>query len=83
MCLVGNLSPSVELPLQAVVTRELSLLGSCASRGDYPACLEMIARGKIRVDPLISATAPLDDGAEWFKRLYAGEQGMLKVVLEP
>jgi L-iditol 2-dehydrogenase len=83
LSLVGNLSPTIELPLQAVVTRELSLLGSCASRGDYPACLEMIARGTIRVDPLISATARLDDGAVWFKRLYAGEEGMLKVVLEP
>jgi L-iditol 2-dehydrogenase len=83
LSLVGNLSPTVDLPLQAVVTRELSLLGCCASRGDYPACLKMIARGKIRVDPLISATAPLDEGADWFKRLYAGEEGMLKVVLEP
>jgi L-iditol 2-dehydrogenase len=83
LALVGNLSPNVELPLQAVVTRELSLLGSCASRGDYPACLEMIARGQIQVDPLISATAPLDDGAEWFKRLHAGAPGMLKVVLQP
>jgi L-iditol 2-dehydrogenase len=83
LALVGNLSPQVDLPLQAVVTRELSLFGSCASRGDYPACLEMIARGKIRVDPLISSTAPLDDGPEWFRRLYAAEEDLLKVILEP
>jgi L-iditol 2-dehydrogenase len=83
LALVGNLSPTVELPLQAVVTRELSLLGSCASRGDYPACLEMIARGAIQVDPLISSTAPLDDGPDWFRRLYAGDEDLLKVVLEP
>jgi L-iditol 2-dehydrogenase len=83
LALVGNLSPHVELPLQLVVTRELSLLGSCASRGDYPACLEMIARGTIQVDPLISASASLDDGPEWFRRLYAGEEDLLKVILEP
>jgi L-iditol 2-dehydrogenase len=83
LALVGNLSPVVELPLQAVVTRELSLFGSCASRGDYPACLEMIARGTIQVDPLISATAPLDDGPAWFRRLYAGDEDLLKVILEP
>ncbi|MDP9170808.1 MAG: alcohol dehydrogenase catalytic domain-containing protein, partial [Acidobacteriota bacterium] len=35
--LVGNLSPQVELPLQSVVTRELKLIGSCASAGEYPA----------------------------------------------
>ena len=31
--LVGNVTPQVEFPLQTVVTRELSLFGSCASRG--------------------------------------------------
>lgn len=81
--LVGNLSPKVELPLQAVVTRELTLYGVCASSGEYPACLDMIARGAVNVDPLLSATAPLDDGPAWFERLYRGERGLLKVVLQP
>jgi L-iditol 2-dehydrogenase len=81
--LVGNLAPEVELPLQSVVTREITLYGSCASQGEYPACLEMIARGAIDVDALRSATAPLADGAEWFHRLYDGEQGLMKVVLAP
>ena len=48
--LIGNLSPKVELPLQAVVTRQLTLYGSCASAGEYPACLDMIASGRIKVD---------------------------------
>jgi L-iditol 2-dehydrogenase len=81
--LVGNLSPGVELPLQSAVTREISLLGSCASQGDYPACLEMIERGKLDVDSLMSATAPLSEGASWFSRLYAREKGLMKVVLKP
>lgn len=83
LALVGNLSPTVEFPLQAVVTRELTLLGSCASRGEYPDCLDLIAKGKIKVDPLISARAPLLDGAAWFKRLYDRERGLIKVILEP
>jgi len=83
VALIGNLSPQVQLPLQAVVTRELSLNGSCASRGEYPAALEMIARGRIEVGALISAEAPLAEGAEWFRRLYAREKGLLKVVLVP
>jgi threonine dehydrogenase-like Zn-dependent dehydrogenase len=81
--LVGNLSPKVELPLQAVVTGELSLFGSCASCGEYPACLDMIGRGAIRVAPLLSALAPLEEGAAWFERLYRNEPGLFKVVLEP
>lgn len=81
--LVGNLSPAVELPLQAVVTREITLHGSCASRGDYPACLDMIDRGRIRVDRLISEVAPLAEGAAWFDRLRDPAGGLMKVILEP
>jgi L-iditol 2-dehydrogenase len=81
--LVGNVSPKVELPLQLVVTRELSLLGACASAGEYPACLDMMTRGAIDPAPILSAVAPLSEGAVWFERLYRKEAGLLKVVLTP
>ncbi|HEV2330918.1 MAG TPA: galactitol-1-phosphate 5-dehydrogenase [Verrucomicrobiae bacterium] len=81
--LVGNLKSQVDLPLQSVVTRELSLTGTCASAGEYPACLDLIACGQIDVTGFISATAPLEDGAQWFERLYAGERGLMKVLLKP
>lgn len=83
LSLVGNLSPQIEIPLQKVVARQLTLYGSCASNGEYPACLELIARGAVKVEPLISATAPLSEGASWFDRLYAKEPGLLKVILRP
>ena len=83
LTLVGNLAPQVEFPLQAAVTREITIHGSCASRGEYPACLEMIARGRMKVAPLVSAVAPLSDGPQWFQRLHRGGEGLLKVVLEP
>jgi L-iditol 2-dehydrogenase len=81
--LVGNVSPRVELPLQVAVTRELTLHGSCASAGEYLACLEMLAAGKIKTAPILSAVAPLGEGASWFDRLYRKEPGLLKVVLAP
>jgi threonine dehydrogenase-like Zn-dependent dehydrogenase len=81
--LVGNVSPKVEFPLQAAVTRELSIFGSCASRGEYPACLEMMARGALDPTPLISAIASLAEGPTWFERLYRKEEGLLKVLLKP
>jgi L-iditol 2-dehydrogenase len=81
--LVGNVSPQVGLPLQLVVTRELALYGSYASSGEYPTCLEMIAQGKVDVDCLISAVAPLAEGNAWFHRLYAREKGLKKVILAP
>jgi L-iditol 2-dehydrogenase len=81
--LVGNVAPKVEFPLQVAVTRELAIHGSCASRGEYPACLDMLARGDLKAEPLISATAPLKQGADWFDRLYRKDPGLLKVVLKP
>ncbi len=81
LVLVGNLAPQVELPLQAVVTRQLTLFGSAASCGEYPACLNMMARGGVNLDGIISATAPLSEGAAWFARLYEGKEKLLKVIL--
>ncbi|HKY21709.1 MAG TPA: galactitol-1-phosphate 5-dehydrogenase [Vicinamibacterales bacterium] len=81
--LIGNLSPRVELPLQEVVTRELSLLGSCASSGEYPTCIDLLARGRIDVQPLISLLAPLEEGPSLFARLHEGDKRLMKVVLQP
>jgi len=81
--LVGNLSPTVEIPLQAVVTRQLRLQGSCAIAGEIPDALRMIERGAVNVDAMRSAVAPLAEGAAWFDRLYRKERGLLKVILKP
>ena len=81
--LVGNISPEVTLPLQRVVTRQIRLQGSCASAGEYPQAMELLATGAIRVKPLITAIAPLDEGPQWFERLHAREPNLMKVVLTP
>jgi L-iditol 2-dehydrogenase len=81
--LVGNISPQVTLPLQKVVSRQLRLQGSCASAGEYPQAIEMIARNEIKVASLITAVAPLTDGASWFERLHAREPNLMKIVLDP
>jgi L-iditol 2-dehydrogenase len=81
--LVGNISPEVTLPLQKVVTQQIRLQGSCASAGEYPRAIDLMSSGAIRVQPLISAVAPLDEGPQWFERLYAREPNLMKVVLTP
>ena len=81
--LVGNVSPRIDLPLQSVVSRQIRVQGSCASNGEYPACIAMISSGAIQVDPLISAVAPLEEGASWFDRLYRHEPNLMKVILRP
>ena len=81
--LVGNISREVSIPLQKVVTRQIRLQGSCASAGEYPRAMELLASGAIQVKPLITAIAPLADGPQWFARLHAREPNLMKVVLVP
>lgn len=81
--LVGNVSPEITLPLQKVVSRQITLHGSCASAGEYPRAIELMSQGKIKVKALISAVRPLSEGIQWFERLYGREAGLMKVVLEP
>ncbi len=81
--LVGNVTPLVELPLQALVTGELTLVGACASSGELGHGLELLASGAVDVEPLLSAVVPLAEGQAWFDRLHAADSGLVKVVLTP
>jgi len=81
--LVGNVSPAIELPLQAVVTRQLRLQGSCGSAGCYPEAIRLVAAGQVDLAGFVSRVAPLAEGPKWFARLHAREPGLVKVVLEP
>jgi L-iditol 2-dehydrogenase len=81
--LIGNVTSSVDIGLQSVVTRQIRLQGSCASAGEYPEAISLLARKAINVEPLLSVIAPLEDGGMWFQRLYNREPGLLKVVLQP
>jgi L-iditol 2-dehydrogenase len=81
--LVGNITPVIEFPLQKVVTSEIKVQGSCAINGEYEIVLDMIANGSLDVSRMISAVAPLSEGAEWFRKLYGKEGNYNKVILIP
>ena len=81
--LIGNVTADVTIPLQKVVSRQLRLQGSCASAGEYPEAIELVASGKVQVKPLITAVVALEEGPRWFERLHAREPNLMKVVLKP
>jgi len=81
--LVGNLQPNVPFPLQQVVTRQITLRGSCSCAGEYPEAIARIQDGSIQVEPLLSIVAPLSEGAEWFHKATQPGNGLLKIVLKP
>ncbi len=81
--LVGNMSPEVKIPLQVVVQRELSVFGSCGSQLDYPESIDLIASGKVNVDPMITARITLEETKEYFDRLYRQDPELMKVIVCP
>jgi L-iditol 2-dehydrogenase len=80
---VGNLEKAAEFNLQELVARELTFTGSYASSGEFRDCIDLVASGKINVEPLISDVLPLEDGPGAFERLLKAEENLLKIVLEP
>jgi L-idonate 5-dehydrogenase len=56
---VGTLPPSVTLPLNVVMARELNLLGSFRFAHVFPSVIALMASGRIDVRPLITSVFPL------------------------
>lgn len=81
--LVGNLTPHVDLPLQTIVSRELTLTGTYASSGEYRAAVALVASGKIQVEPLVSEVQSLANGQAAFDRLHAAIEPLIKIILHP
>lgn len=70
----GNLS----IDASSLVVDEITLIGSRC--GPFPAALELLATGKVDVQPLIHARYPLSEGLLAFE--LAQRRGVLKVLLE-
>ena len=80
---VGNVDKEIQIDLQDLISRELTFAGSYASAGEFRTCIDLIASGRINVEPLISEVLPLQDGPGAFSRLCEGKENLLKIVLEP
>jgi L-iditol 2-dehydrogenase len=81
--LIGNVSPTVQVNLQQIVSKEVVIRGSAAIAGEYPACLNYIAQGRLHVKPMISKIMPLAQGQAAFDALHHQEPGLMKIVLRP
>lgn len=80
---IGNSLPTVELSMQELVTRELTLRGAYAFNDEFEQAADAIAAGWIDVRRLVERTAPLDQGPDLFRQLGSAELDAVKVVLTP
>ena len=80
---IGNNAKMIDLDMQEVVARELTVRGTYGFSSEFPLALDAIASGRINVEPLMEAVAPLEDGPRWIDELAKGKTEMVKVILEP
>jgi L-iditol 2-dehydrogenase len=81
---IGNNEPMIEVDMQSIVTREMSVRGSYGfDETDFAAAIEVLASGRLNVDPLVERVAPLEDGPDIFRSLAAGACEQVKIILKP
>ncbi|MBA2380560.1 MAG: galactitol-1-phosphate 5-dehydrogenase [Chloroflexi bacterium] len=80
---IGNSAPEVPLPMQELVTRELTVRGAYGFVDEFELAVDALTSGRIDGRSLIECVAPLEEGPELFRRLAAGSLSAAKVVLVP
>ena len=80
---IGNSDLMIEVNMQEVVTRELTIAGTYGFKDEFERVIQAIASGLIDVDPLIERVAPLTEGPALIDGLARGDLDLIKVVLEP
>src|SRR5690606_5453576 len=65
--LVGQ-GATAELPVSAVVTKEIELKGSFRFDTEFELAVDLVASGRIDVAPLLSAVMPVSDAVAAFDR---------------
>lgn len=79
--LLGNVSKTIDFPIQKIVVNELNIVSSYACASEYNNSLQLMGLDKVDVKDIISEVVPIERGQELFQRLLKGEKGLIKVVL--
>jgi 2-desacetyl-2-hydroxyethyl bacteriochlorophyllide A dehydrogenase len=78
---IGNNQRMVEIDMQAIVTRELKLLGSYGmNEQDFQRSLQMLADGSIPARQIINRRADLSEGPQLFDALVASPETIKCVI---
>jgi threonine dehydrogenase-like Zn-dependent dehydrogenase len=84
LILVGLSLEPLDLPAPAIVLKEITIRGVIAyRRAEFSASIELLARGAIPVDALVTATVPLEAAETSFQALTSPGNEHLKVLIQP
>jgi 2-desacetyl-2-hydroxyethyl bacteriochlorophyllide A dehydrogenase len=82
LVIAGVCLKPVQTPVSSIVLNELTVKGSmCYYPGEYADALDLIARKKIDVAPLVTSVIPLEDINKAFEMAVNGEGG--KILVKP
>jgi L-iditol 2-dehydrogenase len=82
--IIGMLEATMQLPMLDITVKEIDLQGSYGyTSDDFQQALNLIAKGKVNVKPLITHVLPLHDITNGFEILSQGAENVIKVVLTP
>ncbi len=72
-----------QLPFYQLYLKELTLYNSRAAKGeDFPASIDLVAKGMVKLDPLVTHLLPLADLDKAIRMLDADEDHRMKIILE-
>jgi L-iditol 2-dehydrogenase len=78
---IGNSQRMIEIDMQAIVTRELTVLGTYGMTNDeFERSLQMLADGRIPTAQLINRRAVLSEGPELFDQLLASPETIKCII---
>ena len=78
---IGNSQPNIEMNMQSVVTREVTVQGAYAFHDEFPQSIAAIAAGRINPLPLIEETVgTLQETLTAIRDLAEGKKDPVKVV---
>jgi 6-hydroxycyclohex-1-ene-1-carbonyl-CoA dehydrogenase len=81
LCVVGFCPEEVPLAMAKLMYYEVEVVGALGCPTvEYPRLIELVRRGRIRLEPMVTARLPLEDINEAFDLLRRGE-GLRTIVL--
>jgi 2-desacetyl-2-hydroxyethyl bacteriochlorophyllide A dehydrogenase len=71
-----------KLPFYQLYYKELTLYNSRAANGeDFPPAIDLVAKGMVKLDPLVTHQLPLSDLEKAIRLLDADEDARMKIIL--
>lgn len=70
------------LPFYQMYFKELAIINArAAKREDYPGCIDLVSRGEVQLDPLVSHVLPLDELERAITMLGERDDQRMKVIM--